>query len=213
MEDQKGYDDIWIETGFKIAEGGQLSMSDLKAIYENLELHKINPTYLPGPYTVAGTASMRKEAIFTTARNLWGIEPEKWLEKERKWLIAAREVFNLPESTGKDKLDDVISAEIVVRIVAAANLAIKVNGEGLLYRTEVADEAVFALNVLLMEVCAKGRTRSTRIDDNSVYSILKDGGLMIGAGGGKYLPHPTYSLPQLFMLLRREKLRPEIYLS
>lgn len=207
------FEESWIETGVQIAEGAEFIISDLMAIYYNLELDKIDPTYLPGPYTVVGTASARKDAIFATAKNLWDINPETWLKKERKWLGESRLISGSSETNGKDKLDDVISAEILVRIIAATKLALKKGDDGVLTQTDIADEALLALNIIIKEVCAKGRTRMKHIDDTSVYSLFRQGGLMIGIGGGKYLPHPTRALPQLLMLLHRSRLRPEVYLS
>ncbi len=213
MENNKGFREAWTETGVLIAEGGVFTISDLMAIYRNLDIHKINPSYLPGPYTVVGKGFERKDAIFATARNLWGIEPETWLKKERKWLYEAQMIYDIPETVGKDKLEDVISAEILVRIVAAARLAVKMGDDGIVMQTEIADEALLALNIIIQEVCAKGRVRTRHINNSFVYDLLKKSGLMIGTGGGKYLPHPTRSLPQLLCLLHRDYLRPDVYLS
>jgi len=50
------------------------------------------------------------------------------------------------------------------------------------------------------------------VGDQSVYSILKKGGLMIGTGAGKYLPYPEKALPELLLMLHKEFIRPEAYL-
>ena len=76
----------------------------------------------------------------------------------------------------------------------------------------VIDEALITINIILNEVCSKGRTRMTMIDGRSVYSRLKDAGLVAGGiGGGRYLPYPKISLSVLFLMLDKKKIRPEAY--
>lgn len=207
MKNKKGFKEAWIETGSHIAHGGQLGISELLAIYDNLQLAKINPEYLPEENTVLGKVSERKDVMFELAEKLWGLTPTEWLEKERTWLVVSRHIYPSQETTGKDQLDDVISTEILLRIIAAAKIVKESNDR------DVIDEAVFALNLILSEACAKGRTRLKKVEGRSVYGILRSNGLMIGTGGGKYLPLPTKSMADLFMMLHRDFLRPEAYLS
>lgn len=212
MKEKATFDKNWIEVGVAIANGSRrLILSDLLAIHHNLEIDKINPIFLPNVQTVTGTVKQRREAIFHTAETLWGKTPKEWQEMEAGWLVVARSIYSLPKSSEKRNLNDVVSAEILVRIVATANLAIRVNKKRS-YLTGVYNEALLGLNILLMEVCTKGRFRTQRMGDTTVYDTLKEGGLMIGTGE-KYLPLPSYSLPKLFMMLLRDNLRPEVYLS
>ncbi|HSV94956.1 MAG TPA: hypothetical protein VLH94_03235 [Spirochaetia bacterium] len=195
----------WIETGGNIANGGQLGKSELLAIYDNLQLDQIKPEYLPGENTILGKVSDRKNAMFELAEKLWGLSPAEWLEKEKSWLDLSRKIYPSQATEGKDKLDDVISPEILLRILATAKL-VKESSDN-----EISDEAIFALNLVLSEVCAKGRTRLMKIDGKSIYGILRSNGVMIGTGGGKYLPLPTKSMADLFMMLHRDKINPDAY--
>lgn len=202
------FDSRWTDRGETIAQGGQMNAGDLYAIYDDIRLGRINPFYLPGENTVTGKASDRKKVIFSLAEKLWGFTPEGWLKAENSWLMEARKESGSNETGGKNKLGDVVSAEILIRIIAAAKLVFEAKDDG-----EISDEAVRALNLVLSDVCTKGRARMTMVDDKSVYSILKKGGLMIGTGGGKYLPYPEKALPELLLLLHRDYIRPEAYLE
>ena len=51
------------------------------------------------------------------------------------------------------------------------------------------------------------------VDGRSVYSLLKEGGVSIGTGGGKYLPNPEQAMPFLLLLLHKEAISPEAYQS
>lgn len=198
----------WTDIGEMIAQGGLMGRGELYAIYDNIRLQNIDPQFLPGEDTVVGSASDRKKAIFLLAEKLWGITPEGWLKAENGLLQEARKESGSTKTGGKDRFSDVISAEILIRIVAAAKLYYEDNSTG----CEVANEAVRAINVILSEACTKGRARMTMVGDQSVYSLLRQNGLMVGTGGGKYLPYPEKSLPALLLLLHRANIRPEAYL-
>jgi len=213
MNEEEIFVNTWIEIGGNIANGKRrLSLSNLLAIHHNLELEKINPIFLPDIQTVTGTVKQQRDAIFHTAETLWGKTPEEWQAMEIGWLAVTRSIYSLPKSSGKHKLSDVVSAEILVRIVATANLAIKVVNKKPSHLTGIYNEALWGINITLMEVCAKGRARTERIGDTTIYDKLKEGGLIIGTGE-KYLPIPGYTLPKLLMMLHRDYLRPEVYLS
>jgi len=209
MENLAGFKNYWTNVGENIAHGDQIDEGKLHTIYENLHLDKMNPDFLPGEGTVVGSASDRKKAIFLLAEKLWGITPEGWLKAENGLLQEARKESGSTKTGGKDRFSDVISAEILIRIVAAAKLYYEDNNKD----CEVANEAVRAINVILSEACAKGRARMTMVGDRSVYSTLRRGGLMIGTGGGKYLPYPEKALPELLLLLHKDYVRPEAYLT
>ena len=183
-----------------------LTKSDLLSIADSLEIENFLPQYLPGPSTISGTVTQRRNTIFTLAQALWGITPEAWLAKERSWLERARAKSGSTETAGKDNLDDVISAELLVRLVAAAGL-VKRN----LADTLLVEETLTAINLVLSEVCAKGRTRLEKDCGQIVYKILKDNGLMIGTGAGKYLPDPVENLFEIFSLLHATQINPAVY--
>lgn len=195
----------WTAIGELIANGGSIGRSDLYAIYDTLDIGHIKPDYLPGELTVSGSDVDRKKAIFALAQKLWGLTPDDWLMLERYRLREVREISGSTETEGKD---DAISAEIMVRIFAAAKIVTEDNHD-----REISDEAVRALNIFLAEACANGRTRMTMVDGRSVYSVLKENGLMIGSSGGKYLPNPKKALPFLLFLLNKESVNPEAYLK
>lgn len=188
---------------------GNRSLSEFDLIFLGIqaEVFLFKPEFLPGPKTVSGTPKERKAEIFRLAEAIWGIKPDGWLLLENLWLQNARSKSGSTETGGKDELDDVVSAEILIRLIGAAKLMLTVHNTGeLLHR-----EAVNAVNITIQEAVVKGRTRISRYGDKTVYSMLKDVGIMIGAGGGKYLPDPETSLPALFLLLHREKISSNVY--
>lgn len=207
MRNKKGFKETWTNTGKYIAQGGQISKSELLAIYDNLQLNKINPDYLPGENTVLGKVRDRKDVMFDLVERFWGYTPEMLLQMEDDWLDESRTIYPSQSVEGKDNLEDVISAEILTRLIAAAKLVKESDNK------DVIDEAIFAVNLTLLEVCAKGRTRLKKVDGRSIYGILRSNGLMIGTGGGKYLPLPEKSMPELLMMLHRDYIRPGVYLD
>ena len=201
------FNKYWKEKGREIALGHcKLIKSDLIAIYSNLRLDLFRPSYLPGANTISGSASDRKNVIFALAWQLWKIPPDIWLHVERKWLTDARKESGSIETGGKDSLDDVVSAELLIRIIATAKLVHEYSTDNVLV-----DEAITALNLTLAEVCTKGRSRMEFTNGISVYAVLKNFGIMIGTGGGKYLPYPEKSLPELLMLLDQNMITPGVY--
>lgn len=207
MEDEKRFVPYWTQKAKAIALGtGKLNISDLIAIYSNLRLDLIKPEYLPGKEVVVGSANSRKEYIFQLVQNLWGVSPQRWLEMENIWLQESRKISGSSETAGKDELNDVVSAELLARIIATAKVVFENSSQ-----TDLREEALTALNLTLSEVCTKGRTRLTFVGENSVYATLRNAGIMIGTGGGKYLPYPEISLKYLFLMLRQDALCPDVY--
>jgi hypothetical protein len=198
----------WEEAGAFIARGNPITSSDLYAVYDMMDIGNIRPEFLPGEKTVTGTASERKDEILRIARRLWSFSASDWLTMENTWLRKAREVTGSQETKGKDKTNDIVSAEILVRIVAAAKLVMEDKQD-----RYVTNEAIRAINLILQEVCAKGRTRMEMVDEKSVYSILRNGGLAFGTGGGKYLPNPQVSLPRLLCFLHKDSVDPLAYIK
>lgn len=207
MENIVEFEESWTEVGKRIANGGQLTISEVRAIADNLELEKMDPKFLPGESTVIGKDPARKYFTFYQVECLWSINPNEWLEKEKNWLNESRQLYPSNATEGKDSLDDVISAEIILRIVATAKIVKTFTDP------EIVNEAVFALNLILSDACAKGRMRLKKFDGKSVYGVLRNNGLRIGSVGGKYLPLPEKSMPELLLLLHKDYIYPGAYLS
>ncbi len=196
----------------EVLTGHPLSTIDLYGLAALIQINRFRPEFLPGPKTISGHPQTRKDEIFRLAEAYWGIKPQSWLEMENAWLKLARVESGSQAEKGKDQLDDVISAELLVRLVATTAFIDGLNKadyEG----TKLARKAALgAINLTLSEVIFKGQTRMERFGDKSVYAHLKAAGVMIGTGGGKYLPYPYSSLPTLFQFLDGEKFSPDIYL-
>ena len=205
--DVKIFEKYWRVKTEGIARGDlSLTKSDLLSIAGSLEIENFLPQFLPGASTISGTVTQRRDTIFTLAQEIWGITPEGWLAKESAWLERARAKSGSAETGGKDKLEDVVSAELLVRLVAAAGLIKRNSADTLLV-----EETLTAINLTLSEVCAKGRTRLEKDCGQTVYKILKDNGLMIGTGAGKYLPDPVENLFEIFSLLHATQINPAVY--
>lgn len=185
--------------------GKPLTELDLFGLAATMKIDLIKYEFLPGPKTISGSPKARKKEIFRLAEAIWGIKPEGWLVIENLWLSSAREKSGSRETGGKDNLDDVISAELLIRMTATIKLVDIVEQES------VRTEAVNALNLALNEAVSKGRTRIKRVAGKTIYSILKDAGVMIGTGGGKYLPDPETSLPDLFQMLNWKRISNNAY--
>lgn len=191
-----------------LAKGTQvLTEYDLIWLGIEIETYNLKPEFLPGPKTISGKPGERKTEIFRLAKDLWGIEPEVWLTMENNWLKSARAKSGSLLTTGKDDLDEVISAELLIRILATTKYLFSPERNNL-----VKNAAVNAINLAINEAVIKGRTRISRVGEKSVYSILKDHGIMIGSGGGKYLPDPETSLPELFLMFTRKQINLSAYL-
>lgn len=204
---KSSFEKVWTDVGELVANGGKLNRSDFHAIYDVLNIANFHPDCLPGEKIVKGSASERKDAIFELAQKIWGKTPGQWLNQEKKWLIEARKAIGSTDTGGKEKIYDVITAEILVRLVAVAR-----------YVTETddgypsIDEAIAAINTMLYETCAKGRTRMMKVNGHAIHTELQNYGIMIGSGGCKYLPYPEKAMPELLLfLLDKNNVLPEVY--
>lgn len=199
-------DQAWTKIGKQMAAGKyMLKQADLIAIACQIDLGDILAELLPSKLTVQGSADEKKHNIFLVAAGLFGLWPHEWLKQEKMWLDIARLESGSTETGGKDKIEDVVAAEIMVRIVATANFVVN--------HPEFAKVDILALNMLILEAASKGRTRMERVGGNgtpSLYSEMLKYGTTFGAGS-KYLPNPALSLPKLLLLLRREKMSPSAY--
>lgn len=196
----------WLDLGKFIAMGNTLFYGELYAIYDNVDISNIKPEFLPNENMVKGTPKERKNFAFKLAENIWGLTPEDWLKMENDWLMDARKLSGSQETSGKDQISDVVSVEILLGIIAAAKI-VHEHCDG----SNLSTEAFIAVNAILTEACAKGRTRMQKTEGGTVYGALKHNGLMIGLGGGKYLPNPEITLPVLFLMLNKDRMVPAIY--
>lgn len=195
------------ELGYQVSIGRPLVYTDLRHIAENLDVNRINPEFLPGASTVSGTIADRRQAIFRVANCLWNVSSDFWLQMENTWLKNAREKSGSKEIGGKDDLGDVISAVILVRIVATSKLLTCLA----VTDADLYDFALKSLNITIGEAVIKGRSRILRVEGKTLYGHLKEAGVVAGSGGSKYLPDPTSSLPFLFKILRKEILNPAVF--
>lgn len=201
----KDFAKVWTETAQSIAMGGKLSMSEIKAIADNIKVAEMDIDGLDSSLVV-GSPMQRKDNYFKIAKKIWGYKPEFWLQKEQIWQNLAREASGSAVTGGKDDIEDVISAEILVRLVATAKIVTEYKKDLI-----VCKEALNAINAVLNDACSKGRTRMLFNGGQSVYTVLKNNGLMIGTGGGKFLPYPQKSLVELFLLLHKDQIYFEVY--
>jgi hypothetical protein len=197
----------WPES-IKLMAQGNLGLNSvvLEVIGKQIDVLNLREDLLPSKATVLGSVNDRKNAILAIANGIWGIAPQDFLDQEREWNVSARSTISSQESTGKDDFNDIISAEILVRLVGASHFLLKY--------PKFATEAALSVELMVYEACLKGRTRMTRVGgegSQTVYGAMRDHGVMIGSGGGKFLPNPEVSLPQLFALLDKEKILPSAY--
>lgn len=197
------------ETALRVVRGGEISLFDLLGLGSIIKVETIKSGLVPGSRTISGKSIDRKGEIFRIAEGLWGVSPGRWLEMENEWLKSSRAKSGSTETGGKDSLDDVVSAELLVRILATIKIVTDYNkiegGEA------VSWEAVSALNLALTDAVSKGRTRMSRFGSQSHYTILKNSGVMVGAPGGKYLPDPEVSLVYLFQMFGENKILSSAY--
>lgn len=205
---EKGFIKEWTDVGILIAKGGKINRSNLLAIYDILDLGSFDPKYLPDESTINGSSRDRRDVIFDLAESIWGMRHGDWLKREKNWLDESRKITGSTETKGKDKIDDVVSAEILIRLIAAARIVAETDD-----RYPAIDEYIEAINLILATVCSKGRTRMMKEGDKSVYAQMKKYGLMVGTGAGKYLPHPTKALPELLLfMLDKKNINPNVYI-
>ncbi len=194
-----------------IARGeSSLEIWQVMNLAEKLQIENFRFGYLPDSGIVSGKIIDRKTAIFRFSEALWGIKPEGWLGMEQQWLYSARMKSGSEETSGKDSLNDIVSAELLLRFLALIKFIDSLSDQE--ESDEIADEAMIAFNTYLREVLGKGRTRISRFGNQSIYATLKNAGIMIGSIGGKYLPNPEVAFPQLVSMLTWEKISPEAYL-
>lgn len=203
--------DSLTRVAYEVLAGRPLNIIDLYGLAGLIEINQFKPEFLPSAKTISGKPIERKGEIFGLAEAYWGVKPQEWLNMENGWLKLARSKTGSQETKGKDQLDDVISAELLIRFIAAIHFIDgldKANYEG---TKLIRKAALGSINLTLSEVIFKGQTRMERYGGKSVYGHLKSAGVMIGTGGGKYLPYPEISLPILFQFLNKEAISLNIY--
>lgn len=203
---------------YRLTNGWSITKLELAKIAQLIQVDQINPDFLPDKTTILGKPSERKEAIFRFAKNLWLLSPEDWLDMEAEWLSEARAKISSTETEGKNNTDDVVSAELLIRIVSTSSVLWQS-----LHNSQIplviANEATISLNQTIADAVTKGRTRMQTIpypNDKgwiTVYGYLRNSGVMVGTGGGKFLPYPEKSLPILLAMLDRNKINPGAYIK
>jgi hypothetical protein len=186
---------IWTEVGISVAEGGSLGRSELKAIYDNLELQKINRLLLPDKATVSGKATERRHRIFTLVEKIWGKPIEYWLNLENSWIVP-------PVQT--KKIEDIVTPKLLYRILSTA----KYVGDNWA-NCEYCDAAAASLNVFVNEICTKGRIMLIGNETQQLFPQLVEAGVLLD--GEKYLPNPVKSLPVILLQFERSLISQDAY--
>lgn len=185
----------------KVATGDKLTFVDLIEIYENVDLGKIDSTFLPDGQTTTGKNAAKRERIFFITKTLWGKVPEYWLELENKMI----ETVNIDGvEVEKKDLEDLVVPKLLCRLIAVAKYVFD-------HREDMVrwDAAINQLNSYLFEICTKGNTVMTLADGIPLFPELVDAGIVLS--GDKYLPSPEQTLNISLALLRRGTIRPEVY--
>ncbi len=213
------YDQTWQSVANRIAwDGTGLSEENLNSIVDNLSFSKMRPEYLPNSDLSAGFKEKREMTLFL-AEKLWGKTPDQWLEMERQWLAEAQNLSGITEDDGKDKILDIVSADILIRIFAVAyffyETKTQMTGMEFVAGYAARISALRALNSFLENAVSKGQQRVRRIKSEngrtlSHYTVLKNAGVASGATG-KYLPYPEKSLAVLLKMLHKKAISPKAY--
>lgn len=191
--------------------GLPLNTIDIYGLAGFIKIDQFKPEYLPGPKTISGSPKSRKDEIFRLAEAYWGVKPQEWLNMENGWLKSSRARSGSQETKGKDQFDDVISAELLIRFIATIAFVDGLDKHNFFGTVLVRRSAISSLNMAISEAILKGQTRIEHFGDKTIYACLKNAGIMIGIGGGKYLPDPETSLPYLFQMLQRDRISPQVY--
>lgn len=204
------FQQYWQELAEKIAKGeARLSFSDMVAIAEFFEFENMDPQYFPSK-SLFGPSKTREVEAENLSVLLWGLDRRYWLSREQFWLDKNRDEKRITLDEGKDKLSDVVSLDILVRLYTLAFLFYQYKAKLLSLEDKQARiillGALRAVNNFLENAVCKGYLRSV-----SVYSSLKSAGILAGSSG-KYLPYPEKFLYELFTWLHRDSLNKEVYL-
>ena len=212
--------DYWNEVSSQIATGDyMLTVSDLKAISYLLNFGDIKPEFFP-PASLGDTdAKARRRSIKSLAEKVWGLTESDLLALEFGWLKNIRKESGTSLKDDKEEFRDLVTPQILARIYATAFLFYSIEsgelkdldgGDALL----VVNQAVYSLNLFLLNSTLKGWSRANKITVNGkeeiFYNFFVHHGLPVG-GSGLFLPNPEVSLPYIFSLFHRGAIRPEVY--
>lgn len=207
------------ELARQIAQGqSQLTHNDLKEIATALDFSKFKKEFLPSAQLADKSPKKSKHYSIIYISRLWNITPEKLMKLETKWLKAARQISGSSKNDDKDVPDDLVTPQIVSRIIALAYFIYQVESGEMKMAKKVSQsiirESLIGINVFLANPTLKGRVRMTKIRVGkkmvNAYDFLMSHGVLVGYYG-KFLPNPTVSLPYIFSLFSRSKLREEVY--
>ena len=202
-----------------IAQGqSQLTHNNMKEIAGALDFSKFKKEFLPGAELADKSPKKSKHYSLVYISRLWDTTPEKLMKLETKWLKQAREISGSSKNDEKDVPDDLVTPQIISRIIALAYFIYQVDSGELKMSKSASDfivrESLIGINVFLVNPTLKGRVRMTKIKVGrkwvNAHDYLMSRGVIVGYYG-KFLPNPTVSLPYIFALLNRNKLREEVY--
>lgn len=201
----------WTGLAIRIAKGKtELNRYHLLIIVDQIDFKNMKPEFLPNSDLAVRNTKGQKRAGLKLVEDLWGLTSKDLMKLERGWLDGVRQRSGFKtKDDSKDDETELVTPQLLARIVAVAYV----------YYSEthskdyqkLCDEARYSLNLFIANSCHKGRTRATILESNSaIYNKLRDLGVIVGCSG-MFLPDPETSLPHIFSLLMREKLRPEVY--
>lgn len=207
MDSKSIYLNELAELGVLIGRGqAELNRSHLLAFVEILDLRNLKSEIVPAANFSSDNLKLRRLAAFAVVKELWGLDPVDIQKLEYSWLSPH-------EANDKLSLDDLVTHQILAYIVAVSYQHLLAEKRLLPVSPECArqmcEDAIFGLNNFLRTVCHKGRTRTLMMqtaDGNfrSEYELMKEFYTPVGPTG-KFLPNPTVSLPEIFLLLSRKK--------
>ena len=211
------------EIGLEIAMGNKdLTGENILLIKDQLDFSSMNLIYYPTKELARSVPSKRSVACLDLVTNLWPLTKDQLLTMEQGWLQSMRSKTGVSKDDDKESQLDLISPEILSRIVTLAYFAYTLEQTEVKYNLLYEDKLVLfsvaldGLNLFLKNAILKSNSRSSKTPDGGekrgkiYYDILVESGIPVGCNG-KFLPSPEESLPELFSLLHRDALRPEVY--
>lgn len=183
MTVKTGYVGHWTAKAHAIAIGtGKLNISDLKAIYSNLDLGNFKPEFLPNDTIATGSDASRYIAILRLAQKIFGLSPEDYSNSDMfpELLLQIIATTKLVHESDDGKLKD--EAIIALNITLAQACA-----KGRTHRTVGFH------------------------DNRSINYKLQRAGIVIGSEVYRYLSYPETNLLNLFFMLTGDSVSSDVY--
>lgn len=210
----------FLDLAMAMASGDRsFTQDDMVSIASALDFSGMKSRYLPQKNLANAKLSIQKQACQDFVKKLWGLNQDKLIEMERSWLLEIRSETGVKKKNGKEDAEDLVSPQILARIVSVAYLHHLAEREGTptdgLGTKILLDESLRSLNIFIANACLKGRMRSMRVamkkGKPKIASVtMIKMGVPVGTPG-LFLPNPSKSLVEIFSYLRREKIRPIVY--